>query len=422
MQIFVTTLNGRNITLEVEPTDNIEDIKAKIQDKEGIDPNLQKLVFNSTTLKNDLTLQDYSIQRDATIRLFLKNSDTQFVVKGGKNSANDVKDNSLQKSVIEPSVGEISLINNSQSVIDKSFSDLARTYENNGNLSNLATFANIKAGNVRLNSGSHIDLNSLNLIVGVSKNIDELTYGAFFEGGYAKYKSYNSFRISKGDTLNADIEGSGNIKYFGMGILGKLNLSNDFYTEASIRLGRVNTDYKSDDFSNLPNSNIENPNYKTNRIYYGGHLGIGKVFDLDRFLNSNSSNYASDKTLDIYLKGFYTRTESDEVVISNTNIKLENVNSIRAKLGTKLNHYISNNFNYYLGLAIEREFDSKAKAINLDHNNRDIKSPSLKGNTGIAELGFKYKPTNNLTTSFGVEGYTGKREGLTGNLNIKYEF
>lgn len=75
MQIFVETLTGKTITLEVEPTDKIEDVKAKIQDKEGILPELQILILSGEVLEDDKTLQDYSIQKDATLRLWLNNEE-----------------------------------------------------------------------------------------------------------------------------------------------------------------------------------------------------------------------------------------------------------------------------------------------------------------------------------------------------------
>lgn len=69
MQIFVKTLTGKTITLEVEPTDSIEAIKAKIQEKEGIPPGTQLLVFNNTVLNEGYTLSDYNIQKESLLYL-----------------------------------------------------------------------------------------------------------------------------------------------------------------------------------------------------------------------------------------------------------------------------------------------------------------------------------------------------------------
>ncbi|AII15411.1 autotransporter domain protein [Campylobacter iguaniorum] len=303
--------------------------------------------------------------------------------------------NPKQKAILESSIAIIGMLN--YDIIDNILLD-----EKSDGIPEI--FAVSKGYDTRLNSGSHVDVRGANLITGISTKVnDSFIYSAFFEAGYGKYDSFNSFD-------SGDIKGSGDNSYFGFGLMSKTNLVNNFYIDNSIKFGQVKSDFKSDDFGD--SSNKISASFDSKRAYYGLSLGVGNIIELD-----NRSN------LDIYTKLYYTRVGSDSVDMStNDKFRLDTFNSFIAKLGARYNYEIKESTTLYTGAAYEYEFDAKQKGYNLSYN-YEIDPTDMQGSSGSIEAGIKLKPLTNsdrLTLDLGIKGLSGKKEGVSGNVGIEW--
>lgn len=279
----------------------------------------------------------------------------------------------------------------------------------------LASFGVMGGSSMRFNSGSHVDMDSFNMATGLGWNMpfDEgrngnLLLGAFFEAGWGDYDSHNSFS-------SGSVKGEGDASYRGGGVLARYDSAlvgpGTAYTEVSFRAGRVKTDYESSDFKSAEGGKVD---FDSSAAYYGMHAGVGYIW-----------NIAADTSLDINTKYLWTRQDSDCVSIQGDRIRFKATDSHRWRSGAKFAHSLKTEsglfFTPYGGAAYEHEFDSKAEAT---ANGKGVDSPDVKGGTGIGELGLAFKPSeySGFSVDLGMQGYVGKREGVGGNLQVKFEF
>ena len=274
----------------------------------------------------------------------------------------------------------------------------------------LAAFGALSGGWSRYNTGSHIDVSGVSLLTGLAWGADsvlgQFTAGMFFEFGSAAIGTYNSFSNA------ASVSGDGSAWYMGAGLLARMDFNDcgpgHVYTEASARAGGLHNDYRNDD---LRDGDGRRADFDTTTPYVSLHAGLGYIWDLTDALS-----------LDLHAKYFWTWQDSADTDLSTGEaLHFDAVNSHRLRLGGRLTWAANEYVSPYIGAAWEHEFDGKARATSLGY---DLDAPSLKGDTGIGELGLSWTPsaTTPLTIDLSVQGYTGVREGYTGSFMVKWEF
>jgi hypothetical protein len=264
-------------------------------------------------------------------------------------------------------------------------------------------FSSFSYGSSRYETGSHIDVSGLSLLIGGAYGIDasvgRFTIGAFLEYGNGAYDTYNDF------TNYRSIHGSGDTDYVGGGALARLDFARSDsgynYAEASARAGRLSVDFESGDLDS-------SYSYDTGSTYYGFHLGLGRVFDI------------TDSTaFDLYGKWIFTHQGANDVTVRGEGVHFGDVSSHRLRGGFKVSTEINERVKPFFGAAYDHELDGKAKA---SVGGMPVEVPELKGGTGVGELGMSITATESATFDLGVQGYVGARRGVSGSLGFNYNF
>ena len=297
------------------------------------------------------------------------------------------------KSLVETRTAVSGFINNGQDSITKAFAN------HTGETSPI--IAGINHDRMKMETGSYANIKGSHVVLGLSKQSGRTYWGPFLEMGWARYDSH----------LDSGLRAEGNAKYYGVGMYAKTTLDNGVYVESSVRGGRTNYTYESNELVTA-SSNVH-ASYDAHNSYYGAHLGLGKVVSYGNQLEGN-----------VYANVFYSHQGEANATLTGKGLgetyAFDSVNSVRTRLGYKVSKHMSNHNTWYLGVAYEREFSGEARAT---VKGLSTLAPSLGGSSGLVEAGFTYGSNRDaFSATLNVEGWFGQKRGATlgGSINWKY--
>ncbi|MCQ2362177.1 MAG: autotransporter domain-containing protein [Acidaminococcaceae bacterium] len=255
------------------------------------------------------------------------------------------------------------------------------------------TFGALTAGHSKYKTGSHVDVDGWGVVVGAGKtkewvNGEATSLGVFLEYGKGNF-----------DTYNGSIHGDGNSENKGIGFMMRHKMLNNTYYEGNIRYGKVETDW----------SESEVGGYNTDSKYYGISVGMGHIFP------------AGKNEIDVYGRYTYGHVGSSDARVGTKDYHFDSAKSHRVRIGGKYNFKQKNsNAKPFVGLAWEYEFKGESKASIAGVG--EAPAPSMKGNTGIMEVGCDWNLGKKWTAGISANAYVGKRQGWDGMARIVYNF
>lgn len=359
-----------------------------VQANSGVITNTTSL-DQATLKKNSNAFISYDFEEVAGL------NDAIAVIVTGKEA-----DTANARALAESRAAGVALLNQSSDLlIDQGFG--AVKFNGEGVVKDTYGFATTGGSSIRYNTGSFVKANGFSLIAGLAQKttVDNGVWhlGAFFENGHSNYSTHN-------DGVDGAVRGDGDATYNGGGILARFDSAGGMYGEASMRAGSIKNKFGGFAYNGGTGS------YEDRSTYYGAYLGLGQ----QRQLSKNTS-------LDIYGKYFYTHQQGSDFEVLGEQVTTAAVKSSRMQIGGRLTKQVTAEVSYYGGVAWEYEFDG---AADMAVAGADLAAPSLKGSSGIVEMGIRLKPskTGKITLDLGAQGHFGKRRGFSGGLQINYSF
>ena len=190
--------------------------------------------------------------------------------------------------------------------------------------------------------------------------------GIYFENGHSNYNTHNE------STDGAAVRGDGDATYNGGGIIARFDSASGIYGEAGLRAGSIKTN------SAALAIMVQPVAMKTKSTYYGAHVGLGKMIEVNK-----------KTSLDVYGRYFYAHQAGSDFEVLGDEVTTASVSSERLQLGCRVIRQAAPYVSYYGGAAWEYEFDG---AADMAVAGVGLAAPTLKGSSGIIELGVRLEP------------------------------
>lgn len=384
-----------NGTLEAGDVSKVEKIiiqstaTGDVFKADGISENQLDVEASKKNVTTALFSNDYAASYDADSG-YIKNTRTQSIRE-------------QSKSYVETQMATLAMVASGADLLaNAGFTNAAQAVQDAKDSGesgrSMVPYAAANYGSMRQESGSHVDVKGSNFNIGFAKEVKngsgKLLFGPMIEYGHGNYDSY----------LDDGTTGSGTAQNYGIGMMARQTNDNGFYYEGSVRYGKVTSDYSS---SNVWAGN--DVSYDNSAKYWGAHVGVGKLQKL-----------GGDNAIDLYGKLFYTNQGSSSVNINGDTLDFSSVKSKRSRIGFRYIHGTSKVRSVYAGLAWQYEFDGAAYAT---ANGFSTPSPSVKGSSGMLELGVLIAPkASPVSFDLGVSGWAGKQKGYSLNANMCWSF
>lgn len=347
------------------------------------------------------TFKDLTVKESHTFIETTYTADGDVVLGNGENLTSEnnlfnnktVKATESSKTLAESLLGTVAFINQgAEFIADEGIAAMVDAAK----LGEVTAFGVMQGGSTHYNTGSYVDVDGVTFMAGAGLRVNpNWTMAGFIEAGWANSASHVE-----------GTRGGGDHEYFGVGFATRYQTDGVLYVDGSLRAGRATTEFAG-------RYGQDSASYDAKSLYMSAHVGLGALWDLSESLK-----------LDTYARYMVTYLDDDDVSLNNRyddKLELDSTVMHAVRAGARLLGDFNDYASWKVGAAYEHVFDGDAESA---VNSFSLDVPSLEGDTGVFELGLRIRPSleSNWAVDLGAKGYVGDREGVTGNMTVRYSF